>query len=248
MTTKLQDRTAIITGASSGIGEAAARRLAEEGAAVVLAARRRERLEALREEIENAGGRALAVTADVTDRTAVGRMVEQARERFGTVDLLINNAGLMPLSFIKKLHEDEWHRMVDVNVKGVLNCVGAVLPVMMEQRRGHIVNVSSVAGKRLFPSGAVYCATKFAVRALSEGLRLELTAEYGIRITDVEPGAVATELTQTITDGDVLEMFGGRQFRMLDSEDVAQAILYAVTTPAHVDDAEVLILPSEQGI
>ncbi len=247
MAGKLVDRTAIVTGASSGIGEATARQLAEAGAAVVLAARRRERLEALREEIENAGGRALAVTADVTDRAAVGRMVERARERFGSVDVLVNNAGLMPLSFVKNLHEDEWQRMVDVNLKGVLHCVGAVLPVMLEQQRGHIVNVSSVAGKRVFPAGSVYCATKFAVRALSEGLRLELTAEHGIRITDVEPGAVTTELTQTITDDAVHEMFAARQFRRLDSDDVARAILYAVTTPDHVDVAELLIMPSEQG-
>ncbi len=247
MTSELKDRTAIVTGASSGIGEATARRLAGAGAAVVLAARRRERLEAVRGEIEDAGGRALAVAADVTDRAAVGRLVEKARERFGTVDVLINNAGLMPLSFVKNLHEDEWRRMVEVNLQGVLNCVGAVLPVMLEQQRGHIVNVSSVAGKRLFPGGAVYCATKFAVRALSEGLRLELTSEHGIRVTDVEPGAVATELTRTITDDDVHEMFAARQFRRLDSEDIAQAILYAVTTPDHVDVAELLIMPSEQG-
>ena len=247
MAAKLADRTAIVTGASSGIGEATTRRLAEAGAAVVLAARRRERLENLRDEIEGAGGRALVVAADVTDRAAVGHMVERTRARFGTVDILVNNAGLMPLSFVKNLHEDEWRRMVDVNLQGVLNCVGAVLPVMLEQQRGHIVNVSSVAGKRVFPGGSVYCATKFAVRALSEGLRLELTAEHGIRVTDIEPGAVTTELTQTITDDAVLDMFAARQFRRLDSEDIAQAILYAVTTPDHVDVAELLIMPSEQG-
>jgi NADP-dependent 3-hydroxy acid dehydrogenase YdfG len=243
----LTEQTAVITGASSGIGAATARRLAAEGAAVVLAARRADRLRDLRAAIEADGGRARVVATDVTDRAAVGRLVEQAHDAFGRVDILVNNAGIMPLSFMKHLHEDEWERMVDVNLKGVLYGVAAVLPGMMAQRRGHIVNVSSVAGRRVFPGGAVYAATKHAVRALSEGLRRELAPVFNIRVTDVQPGVVATELTGAITDEELLPQFRARtNFTPMQPEDIARAVHYAVTAPAHVDVAEVLIMPSAQ--
>ncbi|MBZ0114706.1 MAG: SDR family oxidoreductase, partial [Thermoanaerobaculia bacterium] len=162
--------------------------------------------------------------------------------------ILINNAGIMPLSFVRNCHVDEWERMVDVNVKGVLFAIGAVLPGMLERKSGHIVNVSSVAGRRVFPSGAVYCGTKFAVTAISEGLRAELTASHGIRVTAIEPGAVATELTDTITDPEVETMFAAyNQMKKLEAEDIARAILYAVVQPAHVNVSEVLVMPSAQS-
>ncbi|HMB92567.1 MAG TPA: SDR family oxidoreductase [Rhodothermales bacterium] len=245
----LDNQVAIVTGASSGIGEATARLLAAEGAAVVLAARREGRLHDLKDEIEGSGGQALVVPTDVTDRRAVEALAEQTIDTFGRIDILINNAGLMPLSFIAKLHVDEWEKMVDVNVKGVMYGVAAVLPTMLEQESGHIVNVSSVAGRRLFPGGAVYCATKFAVTAFSEGLRQELSSRHNIRVTCIEPGAVKTELPDTITDKDILEGFSKRLEDMtrLESEDIAESIRYAVSSPGRVNVAEVLVMPTQQG-
>jgi len=245
--TRLKGKVAIVTGASSGIGEATAEALAAEGAAVAVAARREERLRGLASRIEERGGRALVVATDVTDRAAVEALVERTRDELGEVDVLVNNAGIMPLSFVKNLHVDEWERMVDVNVKGVLYGTAAVLPGMMERRSGHIVNVSSVAGRRMFPAGSVYCATKFAVTAFSEGLRMELSPEYGIRVTSIEPGAVATELADRITDDDVEEMFAPfREMEMLESEDIAESIVYAVTAPPRANVHEILVLPTEQ--
>lgn len=245
----LQDQVAIITGASSGIGAATARRLASAGAAVVLAARREERLHALKREIEAQGGTARLVPTDVTQREACQHLIDATLEAFGQIDILVNNAGIMPLSFLAKVKLDEWERMVDVNVKGVLFCTAAVLPTMIEQKRGHLVNVSSVAGRRVFPGGAVYCATKFAVTAFSEGLRRELSARYGIRVTCIEPGAVATELTNTITDEDVQKGFkkSAGTMRFLESEDIAEAVYFALTSPARMDVAEVLIMPTDQA-
>ncbi len=242
----LNEHVAIITGASSGIGRATAHVLAEEGARVVLAARREERLQELKASVEEAGGTALAVPTDVTDRAQCRALAEEALGAFGRIDLLVNNAGIMPLSFMKNLHEDEWERMVDVNIKGVLFCLGAVLPAMLEAGRGHIVNVSSVAGRRVTPGSAVYSGTKFAVTALSEGLRRELSAGKNIRVTCIEPGAVDTELTETITDEEILEGLSEWDFKMLESEDIAASIRYAVTAPEHVDVAEVLVMPREQ--
>jgi NADP-dependent 3-hydroxy acid dehydrogenase YdfG len=243
----LEGKSAIVTGASSGIGAATARALAAQGVRVALAARRRERLETLRDELTEAGGEALVAVTDVTRREEVEALAAAALEAYGSIDILVNNAGLMPLSFMKNLHVEEWERMVDVNIKGVLYGIAAVLTHMRERGGGHIVNVSSVAGRRLFPSGAVYCGTKFAVSAISEGLRAELSASDGIRVTAIEPGAVATELTSTITDPAVLEMFGERSFRMLEAEDIARAVVYAVSQPDHVDVAEVLVMPTDQG-
>ncbi len=245
---EMRGRSAIITGASSGIGEAAARQLAALGVNVVLAARRTDRLQTLADRIAADGGTVLVQSTDVTRRDQVERLVEVSLDRFGAVDILINNAGIMPLSFLRNLHLDEWERMVDVNLKGVLFATGAVLPSMMARKSGHIVNVSSVAGRRVFPSGAVYCATKFAVTALSEGLRAELSATEGIRVTVIEPGAVATELTGTITDEEVLDYFRSRgELRKLDAEDIAASIVYAVSQPDHVNVSEVLVMPTQQS-
>ena len=244
----LSNSAVIVTGASSGIGEATARHLAGKGASVALAARREERLNELKESIEVDGGTAIVVPTDVTDRAQVRALADATQDAFGSVDVLVNNAGVMPLSFMKNLHEDEWEQMVDVNIKGVLYAVGAVLPVMQKQGHGHIVNVSSVAGRRVFPGGAVYCGTKHFVTALSEGMRSELTPDHDIRVTSIEPGAVATELTHTITDEEIMQMFESRHGEMtpLASEDIAEAIHYAVTAPKHVNVEELLILPSDQ--
>lgn len=246
--TDLTDTTAIVTGASSGIGAATARMLADEGAAVALAARREERLQSLQAEIEEAGGTALVVPTDVTDRAQVQTLVDETVDAFGGVDVLINNAGIMPLSLMENLHEDEWEQMVDVNIKGVLYAIGAVLPIMLEQEQGHVVNLSSVAGRRVFPGGAVYSGTKFFVRALSEGMRDELASAHNVRVTSIEPGAVDTELPHTITDEDLRsdfeESFG--QLEMMESEDIAEAIRYALTAPQRVDVEELLVMPTDQ--
>lgn len=246
---KLENKVAIITGASSGIGESTAKLLASEGAVVVLTARRIERLKSLEKEITANGGKALVVAADVTKLEDLEKVVKETLDAFGQIDILINNAGLMPLSFVKNLHVEEWERMVDVNIKGVLYGVAAVLPAMLKQKGGHIINISSLAGRKVMPSGAVYCATKFAVVAFSEGLRAELTPEQNIRVTIIEPGAVATELTTTITDDEVKEkvlpFITG--IEPLQSIDIAEAILYAVTRPKHVNVNEILVLPAAQA-
>ncbi len=248
MTDSLKDKVAIITGASSGIGEATARRLAESGARVVLAARRVERLEALAADIEHREGTALVAPTDVTDERSVQRLARAALDAFGRIDILINNAGIMPLSPISKLKVEEWDRMIDVNIKGVLYCVAATLPTMLEQGSGHIINVSSVAGRRPFPTGTVYSATKFAVRAISQGLRLELSPIKGIRVTDIEPGVVATELTHHITDNETAnrfqEMWADKT--PLESIDIAETILFVLSRPDHVNVNEILVRPTDQ--
>ncbi len=248
MTDSLKDKVAIITGASSGIGEATARRLAESGARVVLAARRVERLEALAADIERRAGTALVAPTDVTDERSVQRLARTALDAFGRIDILINNAGIMPLSPISKLRVEEWDRMIDVNIKGVLYCIAATLPTMLEQGSGHIINVSSVAGRRPFPSGTVYSATKFAVRAISQGLRLELSPINGIRVTDIEPGVVATELTHHITDNETANRFQEMwaEKTPLESIDIAETILFVLSRPDHVNVNEILVRPTDQ--
>ncbi|RMH24430.1 MAG: SDR family oxidoreductase [Planctomycetota bacterium] len=243
----LSNKVAIVTGASSGIGRATALALAKRGARVALAARRVDRLDELAGEIHAGGGKAIAVQCDVTARDQVEALVAATRETFGPIDVLINNAGIMPLSFMDACKVEEWTRTVDVNVQGVLYGVGAVLKEMIERRSGHIVNVSSVAGRKVFPGGAVYCATKFAVHALSEGLRQEL-AGFDIRVTTIAPGLVTTELQDSITDERVKERFRNlpENFEALTSEDIAQSVLYALEAPAHVCVNEVLIRPTRQ--
>ncbi len=244
----LAGSVAIVTGASRGIGQATAVALAEAGAAVVVAARRGDRLEAVAAGIRGDGGRALAVATDVADREDVFALVERAAAEFGPADILVNNAGIMPTSPVREIHLDDWLRMVDVNVKGVLHCIAAALPAMLERRRGHIVTVGSLAGRRPFPGGTVYAATKFAVRCISAGMQLELSAAHGIRITDIQPGVVATELVEHIPDPETREGFIERwqDKKPMDPEDVAAAILYAVTAPAHVNINEILMRPRDQ--
>ncbi len=248
MTDSLRDKVAIITGASSGIGKATARRLADSGARVVLAARRVERLNVLAADIEHRKGTALVAPTDVTDEQSVQRLARTALAAFGRIDILINNAGIMPLSPISKLKVEEWDRMIDVNIKGVLYCIAATLPTMLEQGSGHIINVSSVAGRRPFPSGTVYSATKFAVRAISQGLRLELSPIEGIRVTDIEPGVVATELTNHITDNETANRFQEMwaEKTPLESIDIAETILFVLSRPDHVNVNEILVRPTDQ--
>ncbi|WP_281542384.1 SDR family oxidoreductase [Maribacter aestuarii] len=243
----IHNKIVIITGASSGIGAATAKKLAKEGAKVVLTARRKERLMELKEAIEKNGGEALVVTGDVTNKSDYENLVAQTLAKFGRIDVLINNAGLMPLSYIKKLNTDEWEKMVDVNIKGVLNGVAAVLPAMIANKSGHIINISSSAAHNYFPGGAVYCATKAAVKMFSEGLRQELAPKYGINVTSIEPGAVSTELTDTITDEDIKEQFKEMQkMTFLEAEDIAEAIHYALAQPARANINDVFIMPTEQ--
>ena len=243
----LKDKAIIITGASSGIGEATAKKLAKDGALVVLMARREEKLNDIKQAIEKEGGTALVVTGDVTKKKDFDHVVSQTIENYGKVDALINNAGLMPLSFVEKLKTEEWDKMVDVNIKGVFNGVAAVLPKMKENKGGHIINISSMAAHRYFPGGAVYCATKAAVKMFSEGLRQELAPKYGINVTSIEPGAVATELTDTITDEDIKENIKKMQeMTTLEAEDIANAIHYTLLQPNRVNINDIYLVPSEQ--
>jgi hypothetical protein len=244
---KLSNKVVIVTGASSGIGYATAVELGKRGAKVVCAARRLKRLDDLAKEIHQAGGHAIAVECDVTRKDQVDRMVATTRETFGPIDCLINNAGIMPLSFMDACKIDEWTRMVNVNINGVLYGVAAVLQEMIERKNGHIINVSSVAGRKVFPGGAVYCATKFAVHALSEGIRQEV-AKHGVRVTTIAPGLVTTELQNAITDERVKERFASlpEDFVPLESEDIADAIIYAMESPNHVNVNEILVRPTQQ--
>ena len=246
--TSLKDNVVLVTGASSGIGEATARELASAGAKLMLAARREDRLRDLVKDLRADGHDAEYQVTDVTVREQVMDLGQKTLERFGRVDTLFNNAGCMPLSFMKNLHLDEWDRMVDVNVKGLLYAIAAVLPNMMERKAGHIINVSSVAGHVLFPGAAVYCGTKFAVRAISEGLRREVTSLGNIRVTIISPGAVATELTDAITDEEMIEGFKQMKLEPIDPGNIARAVRYAMEQPTDVDINEILVRPTSQEL
>ncbi|MBS4058466.1 MAG: SDR family oxidoreductase [Bacteroidetes bacterium] len=244
----LKNKVIVITGASSGIGEATAMLLAEQSTKIVLMARRIDRLNALAGKVRQLGSEAYVVQVDLTQRKQVEQAFATVYSHWGKVDVLINNAGLMPVSYLDKLKIDEWDRMIDVNLKGLLYCIAGVLTGMKSAGGGHIVNVSSVAGRRVWPGFAVYNATKFGVTALSEAMRMELTPSFNIKVTVVEPGAVATELTQTITDKDILESFAKRGEGMvpLEAADIARAIKYAITQPDQVNVSEVLVMPRTQ--
>jgi len=243
--TGIGEKVVVVTGASSGIGEAIARRLAAAGAAVVLGARRTERLDQVVREIEAAGGRAIAVRTDVTERAEVARLVESAVERFGRVDVLVSNAGVMPLSPLNALKVDEWDQMVDVNLRGVLNGIAAALPRFEAQGAGHFVNVTSVADRGVFPTSAVYSATKHAVRALSEGLRLEVGGK--IRVTLVAPGATESELANGISDPELRRVaVEGFRAHLIPADAIARAIEFAIAQPAEVDVNELVVRPTAQ--
>jgi NADP-dependent 3-hydroxy acid dehydrogenase YdfG len=246
---KLDGKVAVVTGASSGIGEATAEALAGEGATVVVAARREERLSDLVGRIESNGGRTLAVSCDVTDESQAHALIQRAEEELGRVDILVNNAGVMLLSKVGKGLSDQWRQMFEVNALGLLYATDAAIEVMKRQGSGHIVNISSVAGRKVpRDTSGVYAGTKFAVNAISEGLRMEVL-EDNIRVTVVEPGAVETELPTHITDEEAKEGLSGLlSLDILQAEDVANAIVYAVTQPDRVSVNEILIRPTQQPV
>lgn len=244
----IKGKIALVTGASSGIGAATALKLAENGAKVGLAARRTDRLVELVRKIKSSGGDAVALEMDVVDKKAVASGVNRLAAEFGTIDIVFNNAGLMPLSDLDTLKTEEWNRMVDVNIKGVLNTTAAVLPYMTKQGSGHIVNTSSIAGRKVFAGLSVYCATKHAVTALSEGMRLELSKKHNIRVTCIQPGAVETELYDQITDASYRQQMEDlkTQMEFLTAENIAETVLFALQAPKHVDIAELFVMPTEQ--
>jgi NADP-dependent 3-hydroxy acid dehydrogenase YdfG len=243
MSEGIAGKVVVITGASSGLGEAAARRLAREGAKLTLGARRIDRLEALAREL--ALGAGAVVKTDVTKRDDVKRLVDAAVAAHGRIDVIVNNAGLMPNSFLENLHVEEWERMIDVNIKGVLYGIAAALPHMIAQKSGHVVNVASVAGHKVGPGGAVYSATKHAVRVITEGLRQEVKA-HNIRTTIISPGAVATELTSTVTDPVVAERMRKTYEVAVSADSFARALVFALSQPEDVDINEILFRPTAQ--
>ncbi len=239
----------LITGASSGIGAACAKRLASEGHCVILLARRKNILKNIQTKITDDGGRAIVAVGDVTDFEGMKTIVKDLLKLMTHIDVVVNNAGIMPLSFLKNGKVDEAHQMVDVNIKGVINTMYAVLPSMYKKNDGHIINISSTAGRRVFPSSAIYSATKFAVRAMSDGLRQEAARDgKNIRVTDIQPGATESELTQTITDKEVFEMFEkSGEIELLGADDIARAVSYAISQPRNVTVNEMLIRTPSQG-
>jgi NADP-dependent 3-hydroxy acid dehydrogenase YdfG len=245
MSNQIAAKIVVITGASSGLGEATARFLSAQGATVVLGARRVDRIQSLARELIGSGGKALAIPTDVTHFDQVKRFVDAAVETYGRIDVMINNAGLMPQSPLDRLKIDDWDRMIDVNIKGVLYGIAAALPYMKQQKAGHIINVSSVAGHKVRPGGAVYSATKHAVRVLSEGLRQEVKP-YNIRTTVISPGAVDTELLNTITEPDIAENIRKVYELAVPAESFARAVAFAMSQPEDVDVNEILYRPTRQ--
>jgi len=245
MNNGIEGKVVVITGASSGLGEATARLLSAQGACIALGARRFDRIQRLANELSANGGKAIAVATDVTQCDQVKRLVDTAAQTFGRVDVMINNAGLMPNSPLDRLKIDDWNRMIDVNIKGVLHGIAAALPHMKQQKGGHIISVSSVAGHKVRPGNAVYAATKHAVRVLSEGLRMEVKP-YNIRTTVISPGAVATELPNSVTEPDVAESVHKIYEAAIPAESFARAVAFALSQPEDVDVNEILFRPTRQ--
>jgi NADP-dependent 3-hydroxy acid dehydrogenase YdfG len=245
----LQDRVAVVTGASSGIGAAVAKALNAEGARVALAARREEALQEIQAGLESGDGqKCMVVSADVTECGQVRSLVARAEEELGPVEILVNCAGVMYYTLMKNIREEEWERTVEVNCKGALNCVGAVLSGMLERGEGHIVTISSDAGRKVFPGLAVYSASKFFVEVLSQGLRLE-TAGTGLKVTTIQPGNVATDLISMSEDEEALEVYGQPgESRVLDPEDVAKSVVHALVQPEHVAVNEILVEPRDEPV
>lgn len=248
MADNITNKVIVITGASSGMGEATARDLAARGARVVLGARRADRLDAIVRDITEAGGQATAVVTDVTKLDDLQKLVATAHRTYGRVDVIFNNAGLMPLSPLASLRIDEWDRMIDVNMKGTLYGIAAALPYMQEQKSGHVINVSSVYGHKVVATGAVYCATKHAVRAISEALRQEVK-DYNIRVTTISPGAVRTELTAHITEPGLAENVQDAVNKIgVPASTMASMVAFAISQPDDVDVSEILFRPTVQPV
>jgi NADP-dependent 3-hydroxy acid dehydrogenase YdfG len=236
-----RDKVVLITGASSGIGAGIARELGEHGARLVVGARRTDRLEALAQDIRASGGEVLIRRLDVTDRIDVAAFAEAGRQAFGRVDAIVNNAGVMPLSLMASLKVEEWDRMIDVNIKGVLYGIAAVLPEMTARRSGHIINIASIGALSVSPTAAVYCATKFAVRAISDGLRQE---NRDIRVTCIHPGVVESELAESITDPAAAELMKTYRAIALQPDAIGRAVRFAIEQPDDVDVSEILVRPT----
>jgi len=243
----LENKVAIVTGASSGIGYSTSLALSKAGLRVAVGARRIDKLKELEKQIIKNNKEIFIQKLDVTRKSDCNSFVDAVVKRWGRVDVLINNAGLMPLSYFQNGKVEEWEQMIDVNIKGVLYCTSAVIPFMLKEKSGHIVNMSSVAGRIVFAGGTVYCATKHAITAFSEGLRMELSPKFNIRVTCIEPGAVSTELLKTITDESMIGFIQAtKNMETLESEDIANAVLYAIEAPNHVNVNEILIRPTAQ--
>jgi NADP-dependent 3-hydroxy acid dehydrogenase YdfG len=238
------NKIVLITGASSGIGAGIARELAQAGATLVLGARRTDRLETLAGELRAAGATVMTKQLDVTDRQDVTAFADAAREGFGRVDVIVNNAGVMPLSLMSSLKVDEWDRMIDVNIKGVLYGIAAVLPEMTARGSGHIINIASIGALTVSPTAAVYCATKFAVRAISDGLRQE---NDKLRVTCIHPGVVESELAGTITDPVAVEAMKSYRAIALTPDAIGRAVRFAIEQPADVDINEIVVRPTKSA-
>lgn len=236
------NKAILITGASSGIGAGIARELGGTGARLMLGARRTDRLEALAEEIRTKGGEVMYRRLDVTNRADVLAFADAGREAWGNVDVIVNNAGVMPLSLMTSLKVDEWDRMVDVNIKGVLYGVAAVLPEMTAKKSGHIINIASIGALSVSPMAAVYCATKHAVRAISDGLRQECR---DIRVTCIHPGVVESELADTITDSAAANAMKSYRAIALRPDAIGRAVRYAIEQPEDVDVNEIVVRPTQ---
>lgn len=243
----IKNKVIVITGASSGLGEASARYLASLGAKVVLGARRENNLKTIVEDIKNAGGEAIYHPTDVTNKADVQALIDKGIEAFGRIDVMVNNAGLMSLAPLSVRKTDEWERMIDINIKGVMYGIAAALPVFEAQNSGHFINISSVAGIKVFQGAAVYCGTKFAVRAISEGLRLEVGSN--IRTTTIEPGAIDSELKHGSTHGDTVNFVNDLYDNFaIPSDSIARALAYAIEQPDDVDINEIVIRPTAQEL
>ncbi|WP_193106094.1 SDR family oxidoreductase [Brachybacterium sp. FME24] len=243
-TSQTAPKIILITGASSGIGAATARQLAADGHVVVLGARRRDRLDQLAAEIRENGGVAYPITLDITDLERTRGVVQHIIDEFGRLDVLINNAGVMPLSTLEQARVQDWNRMIDVNIRGVLHGIAAAQPVMREQKGGHIITLASTGAHEVLPSAAVYCGTKYAVRAITEGLRLE--SEPWMRVTTICPGVTESELADTITDPEAAAAMREYRAGALPASAIAQAICYAVSAEEGVDVNEIIVRPVTQ--
>lgn len=240
----LQSKVIIITGASSGIGEATAKLLAQKGAKVVLAARRDDRLQTIVKEIEQEGGEAAYIQTNVTSQEDMQKLAQFAIQQYGRIDVLVNNAGIMPASPLNELKVHEWDQMIDVNIKGVLYGIASVLPTMREQQSGHIINISSVAGYHVSPMNSVYSGTKFAVRAISEGLRQEESPASHIRSTIISPGLTESELFHTISNPDIKAFASKMSGMAISPYSIARAIAFAINEPDDVGVNEIVIRPT----